>query len=196
MSTLKEQLFLEFAGDVLSAITDEFRGKFTSKKGDRFNIQGVTYELGSPIFRDHVIQFEISSKIPQDELVGDMTQTKYFNAVKAIVQKGKKKPLSIDMESIVRESRDEFRKERDYVKVTYGYAEKDLYKDKEIAKQIQEYSKGPAKRKLPDVPSISSVGGRVLLMVFRDNLRRKAGENVQLLIDANNQIREKMKARK
>ena len=119
MSTLKEQLFLEFAADALSGLTDEFRGKFTSKKGDRFNVQGVTYELGSPLLRENVIQFEISSKIPQDEFAKDMTETKYFNAVKAIVQKGKKKPKSIDMENIVRETRDDSRKERDYVKVTF-----------------------------------------------------------------------------
>ena len=196
MSTLKEQLFLEFAADALSGLTDEFRGKFTSKKGDRFNVQGVTYELGSPLLRENVIQFEISSKIPQDEFAKDMTETKYFNAVKAIVQKGKKKPKSIDMENIVRETRDDSRKERDYVKVTFQYKEKDLYSDKEIAKSVEEISKSSSKVKLTEVPGVPTLGGRVLLVALRDNLRRMAGENVQLLIDANNQVRKKMKARK
>lgn len=196
MSTLKEQLFLEFASDALSGLTDEFRGKFTSKKGDRFNIQGVTYELGSPLLQEDVIQFELSSRIPQDEFAEGMTQTKYFNAVKAIVQKGKKKPQSINMENIVRETHDDSRKERDYVKVTYQYKEKDLYSDKEIAKSVAEISKGASKLKLPEVPGIPTLGGRVLLVAFRDNLRRLAGENVQLLIDANNQVRKKLKARK
>ena len=196
MSTLKEQLFLEFAVDALSDLTNEFRGKFTSKKGDRFNIQGVTYELGSPIIHEDAIQFEISSKIPQDELAKDMTETQYFKAVKAIVQKGKKKPQSIDMDNIVRETRDVSRKERDYVKVTYAYAEKDLFNEKEIAKRTQEYSKGATKKKLPEVPGVSTLGGRILLMTFRENLHQKAGENVQLLIDANNQVRKKTKGRK
>ena len=100
------------------------------------------------------------------------------------------------MENIVRETRDQEKKERDYVKVTYQYKEKDLYSDKEIAKSVAEISKGASKLKLPEVPGIPTLGGRVLLVALRDNLRRMAGENIQLLIDANNQVRKKMKARK
>ncbi|MFQ5912891.1 MAG: hypothetical protein ACE5JS_06890 [Nitrospinota bacterium] len=196
MSTLRAQLFLEYAAEALSKLTGEFREKYVSKKGDRFNIQGVTYEIGTPVLRDSQIEFEISSKIPQDEFGGDMTQTKYFNAVKGIVRKGKKKPKSIDMENIVRETRDDTRKERDYVKVTYGYPETELFSEKEIPRQIEEVSKDPGKHDLPDVPGISTLAGRIVLKTLRDNLRQKARENLQLLIDANNQVRKEFKARK
>ncbi|MBI2881743.1 MAG: hypothetical protein HYY21_09125 [Candidatus Tectomicrobia bacterium] len=195
MGNLKEQLFLEFASEALSSLTEEFREKYVSKKGDRFNVQGLTYEIGSPVIKDGEIEFEISSKIPQDELGQDMTQTKYFNAVKAIIRKGGKKPKSIDMENIIRETREDARKERDYVKVTYGYRESELYSQEEIAKQIEECSKNPGK-KIPEVAGIATLGGRVVLMTLRDTLRQKARENLQLLIDANNEVRKELKARK
>lgn len=195
MGNLKEQLFLEFASEALSSLTEEFREKYVSKKGDRFNVQGLTYEIGSPVIKDGEIEFEISSKIPQDELGQDMTQTKYFNAVKAIIRKGGKKPKSIDMENIIRETREDARKERDYVKVTYGYRESELYSQEEIAKKIEECSKNPGK-KIPEVAGIATLGGRVVLMTLRDTLRQKARENLQLLIDANNEVRKELKARK
>ncbi|MEE8110892.1 MAG: hypothetical protein V3T44_07670 [bacterium] len=195
MSTLREQLFLEFSADALSNLTEEFRGKFMSKKGDRFNIQGVTYEIGSPALRGREIEFEISSKIPEDELKRkrDMTEAKYFNAVKAIVRKGRKKPKSIDMDNIVRETREDVRKERDYVKVTYGYRENELFSEKKVNERIKELSKHPEKQNLPDVPGVSTLGGRVVLITLRDNLLEKARENLQLLIDANNQVRKGLK---
>ncbi len=196
MSQLKEQLFLEFAADALSDLTDEFREKFLSKKGDRFSIQGVTYELGSPVLKDGEIEFEISSKIPQDELGKDATETKYFNAVKAIIQKGGKKPKSIDMENIVRESRDDVRKERDYVKVTYSYRENEIFSEKELSQKIEELSGKPDNQDLPDVPGVATLGGRVVLLLLRENLHEKAKENLQLLIDANNKVRKEMKGRK
>ena len=196
MSKLKEQLFLEFATDALADLTDEFREKFLSKKGDRFNIQGVTYELGSPAIKDGEIEYEISSKIPQDELGEKTTEAKYFNAVKAIIQKGGKKPKSIDMENIVRESRDDIRKERDYVKVTYSYREDELYSEKEVGRKIEELSKKPETEELPTIPGVATIGGRVVLLLLRENLHEKAKENLQLLIDANNKIRKGIKGRK
>jgi hypothetical protein len=196
MSQLKDQLFLEFAAKALSDLTDEFREKFLSKKGDRFNIQGVTYELGSPAIKEGEIEFEISSKIPQDELGKNSTEVKYFNAVKAIIQKGGKKPKSVDMENIVRESRDDVRKERDYVKVTYSYRENELFSEKELGKKIEEFSKKPDVQDLPDIPGVATLGGRVVLFLLRENLHEKAKENLQLLIDANNKIRKEMKGRK
>ncbi|MFQ5693962.1 MAG: hypothetical protein ACE5IM_13080 [Nitrospinota bacterium] len=196
MNTLKDQLFLEFATDALSDLTEEFRGKFVSKKGDRFSIQGLTYEIGSPTLKEGEIYFEISSKIPQDELRADTTETKYFNAVKAIIRKAKKKPKSIDMENIIRETNDETRKERDYVKVIYGYQEKELFTDKEVAARMEEFSKPSGKQEIPNIPGVATLAGRAVLLTLRDNLRQKARENLQLLIDANNQTRKGLKGRK
>ncbi len=196
MSTLKEQLFLEFAAEALSDLTDEYRDKFTSKRGDRFNVQGLTYEVGAPVLKDDLIQFEVSSKIPEDELSETTTHTKYFNAVKSLVNKGKLKPLSIDMENIVRETRDESRKERDYVKVTYGYKETDLYTENEISGRIKDFENNPTKENLPDIPGVTTLGGRLVLITLRQNLRKAALENVQRLIDANNEVRKGLKKKK
>ena len=193
MSTLKDQLFLEFAAEALSDLTDEYRDKFTSKRGDRFNVQGLTYEVGALALKNNLIQFEVSSKIPGDELSETMTEAKYFKAVSALVKKGKHKPLSIDMENIVRNTLEESKKERDYVKVTYGYKETDLYNEKEIAKQIKNLEQKQIEEKLPDVPGITTVGGRLVLMTFRQNLRDTASENIQRLIDANNEVRKGLK---
>ena len=97
------------------------------------------------------------------------------------------------MENIVRNTLEESKKERDYVKVTYGYKETDLYNEKEIAKQIKNLEQKQIEEKLPDVPGITTVGGRLVLMTFRQNLRDTASENIQRLIDANNEVRKGLK---
>ena len=53
------------------------------------------------------------------------------------------------MENIVRETRDQERKERDYVKLTYQYEENELYDDQDILKDIEEITKGSSGKEAP-----------------------------------------------
>ncbi|NIP99492.1 MAG: hypothetical protein GWM98_02955, partial [Nitrospinaceae bacterium] len=70
MSTLKGMLFSQFANEGLNDLVEEMRSKYKPKKGRRFNHNNITYEISRPILKENCIEFEISSKIPQDELAG------------------------------------------------------------------------------------------------------------------------------
>ena len=68
MPTLKGLLFNQLATEGLSALVEEMQSKYTAKKGRRFNHDNITYEISSPALNDNTIEFEISSKIPEDEI--------------------------------------------------------------------------------------------------------------------------------
>jgi hypothetical protein len=195
MPTLKENLFIRFAQEGLAELTEEFRSKYQSKKGDRFNVHGITYEIGTPTMSNGPIEFEISSKIPQDELTKAMPLTKYFEAVKSEVKKAPKKPKAIDMENIIRETREEERKERDYVKLTYSYSEKELYSQEGLSKELQELSKNPGNRKIPAIPGVPTLAGRLVLLTVRERIRELARKNVETLIQANEEVRRRLRSK-
>ena len=68
MPTLKGLLFNQFATEGLSALVEEMQSKYTAKKGRRFNHDNITYEISRPTLNGNTIEFEISSKIPEDEI--------------------------------------------------------------------------------------------------------------------------------
>ena len=85
MATLKKILFGQCAGEGLNSLLAEMQKKYNPKKGRRFNHANITYEVGRPGVVDVNIQFEISSKIPQDELKGNKDMENYFKAIKKLV---------------------------------------------------------------------------------------------------------------
>ena len=72
------------------------------------------------------MQFEISSKIPQDELKDHKDMKGYFAKIKKLASRFKNKPVSIEMENIVLDTKKNTEKERDYVKLLYSYPLNDL----------------------------------------------------------------------
>ncbi len=195
MPTLKENLFVQFAQRGLVELTDEFRSQYQSKRGDRFSVHEITYEIGAPMISKGRIKFEISSKIPQDELTKTMPLNKYFDAVKSEMKKADKKPSSIDMENIVRETRDDERKERDYVKLTYSYSEKELFSEKEIVKEAAALEKEPGSREMPIIPNVPTLPGRLVLLSIQQRIRETARQNVEMLIQANEKVRKRKKSK-
>ncbi|MEE9274265.1 MAG: hypothetical protein V3V62_03030 [bacterium] len=194
MSSLQEQLFVETASRSLHILTKDLQKKFEPKKGDRFNVKGITYEIGPPKFIDKKIQFEISSKIPGDELPESYDEAKYFKEIEKLCKGSAKKPGAVDMENIVRETRDQERKARDYVKLTYQYAEKELYDDKEIFREVEEFAKNPGKKNLPPpVPGANTLAGRLILNRLEGSLYEGAQKNVETLISANDKVRAQLK---
>jgi hypothetical protein len=191
MPTLKENLFIQFAQRGLVELTNEFRTQYQSKRGDRFSVHEITYEIGTPTISKGRIKFEISSKIPQDELTKSMPLSKYFDAVKSEMKKADKKPSSIDMENIVRETRDDERKERDYVKLTYSYSEKELFSEKEIQREAVVLGKDPGSREVPIIPSVPTLAGRLVLLSIQKRIRETARQNVEMLIQANGKVRKR-----
>ena len=119
MPTLKGLLFNQYAAEGLSLLVEELQSKYTAKKGRRFNHNNVTYEISRHSLNQGTIEYEISSKIPEDEIKSPKEMQAYFQQIKKILSKGKLKPESVEMENIVWDSKKETEKKRDYVKLLY-----------------------------------------------------------------------------
>ncbi|HUU50487.1 MAG TPA: hypothetical protein VMW81_05985 [Nitrospinota bacterium] len=192
MTNLKQQMYKEFAQEGINQLIEEYKRKYKPKKEDRFNYNGITYEIG-PIKITDGIEFEISSKIPQEELSKKATLTTYFREVKKIISNAEKKPYSIDKENIIREISEDEKKERDYVKLRYVYLDNELYNNEEILKRSEEIIKNPQKHKIPEIYGINTLAGKLVVLSIRDAIYKKAKENMNDLISANEQVRKKFK---
>ena len=144
MANLKGILFSQYAGEGLNHLIEELQNKYKPKKGRRFHHNNITYEISRPELNENCLEFEISSKIPQDELPTDKDMQNYFREIKKIVNSKKKKPLSIEMDNIIWDSKKETEKEREYVKLLYSYPLEDLYDDQEVVKRSQAFAEGSA----------------------------------------------------
>ena len=193
MATLQEQLFIQVASRSLNQLAKSLQKKYEPKKGDRFSVKGITYEIGPPKYIDDGIRFEISSMIPGEELPSGYNESKYFKEIEKACKGSEKKPASTDMENIVRETRDQERKERDYVKLSYLYGRDELYNEKEIIKEVEGYSKDPGKEQPPPVPGANTLAARLILIRLEESLFEGAGKNIEDLIKANDSVRSGLK---
>ena len=194
MGQLKDQLFLEHINKSLTNVRRELGEKHTPKKDSRFLIKGLTYEIGACQVDGDDFSFEISSKIPEDLLFYQKRKEKYFKKVLSILKKGEKKPSHSKMENIVRNTRDEELKERDYVNVTYHYKESSLYTMEDVQKRLKfHYSKNIP---LPDVPGIATPGGKMVVILIEEGIAKRAKKLVQELVKANDIAREEVPVEK
>ncbi len=193
MPSLKGILFNQFASEGLNLLVEELQASYKPKKGRRFHHNNITYEISRPEIKGKSMEFEISSKIPQDELESKKEMEKYFKDIKNIIKKGKSKPISIEMDNILWDSKKDSEKEREYVKLLYSYPFEDLYDDKEIEKRYQSITQGWSKEKLPDVPGVYTVQGKLALAMVREKIQELGMANIQNFIAANQKVREKLK---
>ncbi len=191
MASLKGILFNQYAGEGLSQLIEELQSKYKPKKGRRFNQSDITYEISRPVLHDNSLEFEISSKIPQDELTSEKEMQSYFQAIKKIINAQKKKPTSIERENIVWDSKKETEKEREYVKLHYNYPLEDLYDDKEILKRCKDLEAGSAKEALPDIPGGFTTPGKIALLMVREKIQEFCRNHITTLIEANKKVRGK-----
>jgi len=191
MASLKGILFNQYAGEGLSQLIEELQSKYKPKKGRRFNQSDITYEISRPVLHDNSLEFEISSKIPQDELSSEKEKQAYFQAIKKIVTAQKKKPTSIERENIVWDSKKETEKEREYVKLHYSYPLEDLYDDKEILKRCKDLKEGSSKESLPDIPGGFTTPGKIALLMVREKIQEFCRDHITILIEANKKVRGK-----
>ncbi len=191
MASLKGILFNQYAGEGLSQLIEEMQKKYKPKKGRRFNQNDITYEISRPVLHDNSLEFEISSKIPQDELSTEKEMQAYFQAIKKIINAEKKKPISIERENIIWDSKKETEKEREYVKLHYSYPLEDLYDDKEILKRCKELEEGSAKQALPDIPGGFTTPGKIALIMVREKIQEFCRNHITILIEANKKVRGK-----
>jgi hypothetical protein len=193
MAILKGILFSQFASEGFNLLVKEMQDKYKPKKGRRFHHNNITYEVGRPILKDENIEFEISSKIPEDELNGNKEMKKYFDSIKKLLNGEKCKPLSVEMENIIWDSKKDTEKERDYVKLIYQYSLNDLFDDTELIKRYEFAKKGEFKEEIPEVPGIFTLQGRLVLMMVRGIMQNLGKEHITTLINANKQVKSALK---
>ncbi|MFQ5444088.1 MAG: hypothetical protein ACE5EK_05670 [Nitrospinales bacterium] len=190
MTNLKGMLFQQYASEGLNKLVEELRTKYKPKKGRRFHHNNITYEIGrSTLKDDKSIEFEISSKIPEDEVKTPKDMKNYFSQIKKIVGKGPKSPVSIEMENIVWDSKKETEKERDYVKLLYQCELDELFDNDTIQKRYEALSGEGKKEEIPHAPEVYTTQGKLVLAMVRETIQRVGKEQVESLIEANKKVR-------
>ena len=191
MSTLKGILFTQVAGEALNQLVEELQHKYKLKKGRRFNHANITYEIGRPVLNGNALEFEISSKIPQDEISGDKEMKTFFQEIKKRLNAEKSKPVSIEMENIVWDSKKDSEKERDYVKLVYRYPLDDLFDDQDIRAQYEKVRQA-GEEALPPANGAMTVAGRLVLNQVKTRIHDLARQHITQLIEANKAVREQL----
>ena len=193
MPTLKGLLFNQYAAEGLSLLVEELQSKYTAKKGRRFNHNNVTYEISRSSLNQGAIEYEISSKIPEDEIKNPKEMQAYFQQIKKILSKGKLKPESVEMENIVWDSKKETEKKRDYVKLLYKFSLDDLFDDQVVAENHKNIMAGQADPKVPQSSSAFTMAGNLVLATVRDTIQNIGRDNVNSLIEANKDVKAGLK---
>jgi hypothetical protein len=194
MANFKQQFFLQFASLGLTELISEYRTRYEPKKGDRFNVEGITYEIGPATITPAGVEFEVSSKIPQEELPSKADMMRYFEAVKSVMLRAGSAPSSIDMENIVREINEDETKERDYVKLRYCIAEHTLFDDQLVNEELRRLQENPAADQPPSITGVNTLAGRVVLSLLKRNMQQQAKIIMDNLIKANEETRQQLRA--
>ena len=190
MATLKGILFSKYVDKGLNSLLEELQKKYGEKKGRRFNYNNITYEVSRGSLVDENMQFEISSKIPQDELKDHKDMKAYFTEIKKLATKFNKKPIAVEMENIIIDTKKNTEKKRDYVKLLYSYPLDELYSEKEILKK----TKGMKHQAQGEILSSEASGaltqqGNLALQLVKESIQSLARQNIEALLDANNKIK-------
>ena len=186
---LRDRIFYRTVNDAVDKVRDEYCAKYKPKKGNRFFINGITYELSEGKLQHETVQFEISSKIPQEIFDKKGLNLKYFNEIKKLMNSKPKKPVDIKMENIIHSTIVNEVKERDYVKCTYVYKESELYNDKEVTLTVQQVQ--GKKLKLPEISGITTIPGQAVLYLIGKNIYSGAKANIDDLIKSNDTVMKK-----
>ena len=190
MSNFRQQLFHQFASQGLTTSIETFKAQHQPKKENRFNVDGITYEIGPARLDGDSITFEISSKIPQDELDDREDFASYFSAIQNFLKHDTKQPTAVDMENIIQEVGGEETKERDYVRLRYNYLFNEMYSDAAVAAEIARVQQDPAAHPVPDIANVNTLAGRVVLLCVEDFMQQEATTRMQRLIEANQEVRQ------
>ena len=190
MSNFRQQLFHQFASQGLVTSIEAFKTQYQPKKENRFNVDGITYEIGPARLDGDSLTFEISSKIPQDELDDREDFASYFSAIQDFLKHDAKQPNAIDMENIVQEVGGDETKERDYVRLRYSYVFNEMYSDAAVAAAIARVQQDPTARPVPDITNVNTLAGRVVLLCVEDFMQQEATTRMQRLIEANQEVRQ------
>ena len=190
MATLKGILFSKYVDKGLNSLLEELQKKYDAKKGRRFNYNNITYEVSRSSLVDENIQFEISSKIPQDELKDRKDMKGYFTEIKKLATKFNKKPIAVEMENIIIDTKKNTEKKRDYVKLLYSYPLDELYSEKEILKKTKGMNHQAQGEIIPSEASGAlTQQGNLALQLVKESIQSLARQSIEALLDANNKIK-------
>lgn len=193
MSNFRQQLMHEYAAKGITASVTAFKEKYQPKKESRFNLDDITYEIGPARLQTDYIEFEISSKVPQDELQDRDDFDQYFSAIKGVLSSDPKQPEEIGMDNIVHDVGSEEAKERDYVRLLYRYQFDELYAQEALTAELERLQNDPMARRVPEIPNVNTLAGRVLLLCVEDFMKQEATMLMNRLIEANQEVRQKPK---
>ena len=136
MSNFREQLFQQFASQGIAESIDAFKTKYQPTKENRFNVDGITYEISLARVHPEGLEFEVSSKIPQEEIVDRSDFEAYFEAIKEVLANDSRHPAAMDMENIVHDGNGEEFKERDYVRLWYVYSFEEVCDNEAVGAEV------------------------------------------------------------
>ncbi len=192
MGNLKDKIFYRAINDSIDGLRKEMCDQHKPKKEDRFFINGITYEISEAKLVQGGVHFEISSKIPQEILPKKGLNEKYFKNVRDLMNaKGKKKPIDVKMENIIRSTNVNEIKERDYVKCTYMYKDSELFADKEVGKIVKQVMS--KKLRLPAIRGITTIAGQAVIYLMQENIYNGALRHITDLIKSNEEVMKKYK---
>lgn len=186
LGNLRDQIFNGVINGSLESLRGEMGAKYKHKKGNRFFTGGITYEVSDGKMLSDGVQFEISSKIPQEILDTKKLSEKYFKEMKKLMTSKDKSPADVKMENIIHSTNISELKEREYVKCTYVYSEDELYTEKDIAKTVKQVQDG--EKSLPEIRGVTTLPGRVVLHMLRESVHQGASTNITDLIESNEAV--------
>jgi hypothetical protein len=190
MSNFRQQLFHQFASQGLVTSIEAFKTEHQPKKENRFNVDGITYEIGPARLDGDSISFEISSKIPQDELEEREDFLSYFTAIQEFLKQDTKQPTAVDMENIVQDVGGEETKERDYVRLGYRYDFHEMYSDTAVGAVLARVQQDPEARPIPEITNVNTLAGRAVLLCVEDFMQQETTLRMQRLVEANTVVRQ------
>ncbi len=194
MNSLKQLLFHKFATEARERLLAELKQTYEPKKGDRFHHQGVTYEIGSLVVSGNGLEYEISSKIPLEELGGSEDIQAFFEEIKNQCYNCTRPPVHMGMDDIVSKTGEREIKKRDYIRLRHNYEFDELFDERQVAAQMEAIQQGQQDLP-PQINGVITVSGRVVLMDVRENTYRYIKENTMQFIETNEKVREKFRQR-
>lgn len=197
MGELKNKIFLQYINESLDRARKKLSRAHAPKKGGRFMIDDITYEIGPCRASNGHYVFEISSKIPREKFpltnVDSETSSKeiFFDEVTKIMRSSAtKKPSEWKMESIVHTGVEEL-KERDYVNLSFSYDDAELYTEAELTKKLKRAQE--KKIEEPDIPGIVTLAGKLVVTLVSENMERSVMKNVEEFTEANKDVLKRFK---
>jgi hypothetical protein len=190
---LNKVLIDKYASKGRSRIISEFKEKYLSKKGDRFFVGGITYEIGQLFQEKDEMEMEISSKIPVDEIT-EKNKKKFFGMVEGKLQKQESPPYYIGMDDIVKKIGEREIKKRDYIRLKYRAKVHGFHDDKAIIKEAERIAREQDMKEIPPIQEVSSIPGKLVLAAVEEGFYLFIRDKVNEMVEANQEAKKKYAA--